>query len=72
MKSIKIIYIIFTMLIAGWWSYYMGGFLKEFNPWFSSINIYLIYIIIFIFCMVAFYVIYKIYDKIKTKKEQKQ
>lgn len=66
----KIVYIIVVMLMAGWWSYYMGGFLKEFNPWFKSINIYIIYIMDFVVMMIIFYLIYKIYDKIKTKKEQ--
>jgi len=65
----KIIYIIVVMLMAGWWSYYTGGFLKEFNPWLSSINIYFIYIMSFVIMMILFYVIYKIYDEIKTKKE---
>lgn len=57
------------MLIAGWWSYYMGNFLKEFNPWFKGINIYIMYVMSFVVMMILFYGIYKIYDKIRTKKE---
>lgn len=53
-----IIGVLMSLAIAGYWSVYTGNYLKDFNPYFKSINVYILYIGMFVFMMVILAVVY--------------
>ena len=71
MNKNKIIYLIGTTISIIWLSIYFGDFLKNYNPYFKNINIYLIDISFGIVCILIFILSYYIYDKIKKIKKEK-
>ena len=68
MKFEKIMSLIVTLIMGLWISIWSGNFLKEFNPYFKNLNVYLLYIGMFIFCSVIFIITYSFYDYGKYSK----
>ena len=66
-KQIGYFTIIFAMAV--YISIWSGNFLKEYNPYFKNVNVYLIDIGMFIFCSMIFTTSYFFYDYGKYSKE---